>query len=262
MNILLISKTQIVIQIFDLICKKLDYSFSVMNNNDVKNRYDMIILDTEFIDDRFNIIKQLTNSIGAISNEELSSYNSEYFSINRPFLPTELLEILKEQEQIIKNNKEKESSYPSDEEYFDDTTEEVAAFVDSLADDIAYENEEEDDESIVTLESLYDGGVLDSLELNKISDMLHQNQINPTSYPNSIELEETDFRELSEIIDDALDEVKGYEFSLNSEPIHLVLNNYNIDELKPLLKKFDQQVIDKLSSGETIDLKLSLKATN
>ena len=258
MNILLISKTQIVIQIFDLICKKLNYSLTVMDNNDVKDRYDIIILDTEFIDDRFNIIKQLSKRIGAISNDELSSYSCEYFLINRPFLPNELFEILKEQHELILNKKEDFASV-QDEEYFDETTEEVAAFVDSLGDDMMGDNYEEDDESIVTLESLNMGGVLDGLELNKINDILHQNQIKLT-YPDEIELEENDWRELSEIIDDALDEVKGYEFSLSNDPINLVLNHYHIDELRPLLQKFDQSVIDKLSNGETIDLKLSLKA--
>lgn len=261
MNILLVSKTQIVIQIFELICKKLDYQLSVTSNNDVKNRYDIIVLDTEFIDDRFNIIKQLCQSIGAITNEELSSYNSEYFRINRPFLPTELLDIFKEEaEKIESRNNEKTKL--SNDDFFDDTTDEIASFVDSLADDIALENETEDDESIVTLESLNNGGVLDSLELNKINDILHKNQINLSSYDSDVQLEESDFRELSEIIDDALDEVKGYEFSLTNEPINLVLTHYHIDELRPLLQKFDQHIIDKLSNGETIDLKLSLKATH
>lgn len=260
MNILLISKTQIVIQIFELICKKLNHNLSITNNNDVKNRYDIIVVDTEFIDDRFNIIKQLSKSIGAISNEDLSAYTSEYFLINRPFLPTQLLEILKEQEEKIKNIKDETLVEAPTDDYFDDTTEEVAAFVDSLADDLAFDGDE-DDESIVTLESLNDGGVLDSLELNKINNILDQNKIS-FAQQDEVELEEEDWKELSEIIDDALDEVKGYEFSLTNEPLNLVLNNYHIDELRPLLEKFDQNIIDKLSNGETIDLKLSLKAKN
>ena len=260
MNILLISKTQIVIQIFELICKKLNHNLSITNNNDVKNRYDIIVVDTEFIDDRFNIVKQLSKSIGAISNEDLSAYTSEYFLINRPFLPTQLLEILKEQEEKIKNVQEETLVQAPIDDYFDDTTQEVAAFVDSLADDLALDNDE-DDESIVTLESLNDGGVLDSLELSKINNILDQNKIS-FAHQDEVELEEEDWKELSEIIDDALDEVKGYEFSLTNEPLNLVLNNYHIDELRPLLEKFDQNIIDKLSNGETIDLKLSLKAKN
>lgn len=260
MNILLISKTQIVIQIFELICKKLDYTLSIVDHNDIKHKYDIIVVDTEFIDDRFNIIKQLSKAIGAITNEDLSMYNSDYFVINRPFLPTQLLEILKEQEELIKDYKEETYSV-TDDDYFDDTTHEVASFVESLADDIAMENSDEEDESIVTLESLNNGGVLDNLELNKIHDILQQNQ-RSFGFQEDVVLEETDWQELTDIIDDALDEVKGYEFSLSNEPLHLILNNYHIDELRPLLKKFDQNIIDKLSNGETIDLKLSLKAKN
>jgi hypothetical protein len=39
----------------------------------------------------------------------------------------------------------------------------------------------------------------------------------------------------------------------------LVLSNFSINELRPLLEKFDQTVIDKLSSGETVNVKMSLK---
>ena len=258
MNLLLISKTPIVIQIFELVCKKLQYNLNITNTNDVKNHYDIIVVDNEFVDDRFNIIRQLCKSIGAISNDDLSQYTSKYFSIKRPFLPMQLLEILQSQEHSVNNYKDESLLNYNEEELMDETTQEVAAFVDSLGDDLGFENED-DDESIVTLESLNDGGVLDSFELSKINSILTQNPAH-ASYEENIELEEHDWRELSDIIDDALDEVKGYEFSITNEPINIVLNHYHMEELRPLLEKFDQHVIDKLSNGKTIDLKLSLKA--
>ena len=57
-----------------------------------------------------------------------------------------------------------------------------------------------------------------------------------------------------------MNEVKGYEFDLTKEPINVILTDYNIEELTPLLEKFDQTVIEKLSNGESIDVRLSLKA--
>lgn len=258
MNLLLISKTPIVIQIFELVCKKLQYNLNVTNTNDVKNHYDIIVVDNEFVDDRFNIIRQLSKSIGAITNDDLSQYTSKHFCIKRPFLPTQLLEVLKEQEIKVNNYKDDSVIDDYNEDFMDETTQEVAAFVDSLGDDLGFENEDED-ESIVTLESLNDGGVLDSFELSKINNILTQAP-SSTSYQEDIELEEHDWKELSDIIDDALDEVKGYEFSITNNPINIALNHYHMEELRPLLEKFDQHIIDKLSSGQTIDLKLSLKA--
>lgn len=254
MNILLISKTPIVLQIFELICKKMDFNLSIRHDNDVKTHFDIIVLDHEFIDDRFNIIRQLSKKIGAITNEKLSLDKSAYFLIKRPFLPTQLQQILNEQKQNI-ITEEKESKQLLQE---DETTEEIAAFVDSLADDFISDDMEED-ESIVTLDSL-GGGVLDTLELDKINTILHQNEMHKELDFSTQEIEEHDWRELADIIDDALHEVKGYEFNLTDQPLNIVLSQYNISELTPLLQKFDQNIIDKLSRGESIDLRLSLKA--
>lgn len=232
----------------------MEFTLEVRGDNDVTTKYDLIVVDEEFIDDRFNIIKQLCKKIGAITNEELSSYSSKYFKMKRPFLPMQLQEVLQEQKELI-TQEELEVNKDMVE---DESTAEIAEFVDSLADDIIADEDYGDDESIVTLESLNDGGVLDSFELGKINDILQQNDQKP-EFHNSIEMEEHDWKELSEIIDDALDEVQDYEFSITNEPLNLVLNNYNIEELKPLLQKFDQRIIDKLASGDSIDLRLSLK---
>ena len=104
------------------------------------------------------------------------------------------------------------------------------------------------------------GGVLDSSELNKINDILHEDEIY-----NGITLEKRDWKDISSIIDDALEEVKEYEFDLKNEPMktyNLVLSKYGIDELRPLLEKFDQTIIDKIASGQTIDLRVSLRDIN
>ncbi len=133
----------------------------------------------------------------------------------------------------------------------------LASYVESLADDVALNIEEENDESIVTIASLNNGGVLDFNELDKISDILHDDDVQ-----NEVVVDENDWKDISEIIDDALNEVKEYEFEVEHnehEPIKVLLNNYNISELKPFLQKFDQRVIDRLSSGEDVDITLCLK---
>ena len=122
------------------------------------------------------------------------------------------------------------------------------SFVDDMVDDMVDENE---DESIISLSALQKGGVLDNLELNKINTILKDDkkQIN----------DEADWKDISEIIDEALDEVKDYEFSLDNNKYHLVLNRFKIDELKPLLTKLDQNLIDRLASGESVDINISIK---
>lgn len=260
MNLLLITKTKMIIKIFDLICTKLDIKLGVQDNTEVSGRFDFIIVDQDLIDDRFNIIKQLANKIGAISNEELPFDKSRDFLIPRPFLPHDLQNILNEQIEFIKEEKRVEKI---EVKKYDEDEEDMTAFIETLADDIAEDIEDESDESIVSIASLRDGGVLDKSELGKIHSILEENEIQNEilkQYQDD-EMDENDWKDLSEIIDDALNEVSDYEFDVNyQEPVKLILNQYNIEELKPLLNKFNQTIIDKLSQGETIDLKLSLKA--
>lgn len=263
MNLLLITKTKMIIKIFDLICTKLDIKLGVQDNTEVSGRFDFIIVDQDLIDDRFNIIKQMASKIGAITNEELPFDKSRDFLIPRPFLPHDLQNILKEQIEFINDEKKLERVEVKKYDDYDEVEDDMTAFIETLADDIADDIEDESDESIVSIASLRDGGVLDKSELGKIHSILEENEIQNQilkEYQDD-EMDENDWKDLSEIIDDALNEVSDYEFDLNyQEPVKLVLNHYNIEELKPLLTKFNQSIIDKLSQGETVDLKLSLRA--
>ncbi len=255
MNLVLITNTQIVVKIFSLVCKKLDLNLSIRNNLDIKEDVEIIVVDEEFINDDFNKLKVHTKKLGAITAEELSFDKSRDFIITRPFLPAKLAEILKDEIEYIKED----STTHQDIRNSINEEEVITNYVESLADDVAYDIQEDNDESIVTIASLNSGGVLDNLELHKISDILHDDDIQ-----NQVVVEKQDWKDISEIIDDALNEVKEYEFSMDydtskPEPIRLLLNNYNIDELRPFLQKFDQNVIDRLSNGEDVDVTLCLK---
>lgn len=268
MNLLLICETAIIEHIFSLICKKLNVNLTIEKTNNVSEKFDLIIIDQNFIDDKFNIIKQFSKKLGAISSEELPFDKARDFIIPRPFLPTKLELLLKEQIDIINEEKENDrisqsrantrtdftnNEYEEDEE----VTIPITDYVASLADESYLDLEDENDESIVSLEQSNMGGILDLSELSKINDILREDNIQ-----NEINLEKNDWKNISDIIDEALDEVKEYEFSLQEaehKPYNLVLNNFHINELRPLLEKFDQSVIDKLSSGESVDVRLSLK---
>lgn len=260
MNLTLVSKTPMVMKIFTLVSNKLNINLIIKDNIEIEDENDFIIVDEEFINDEFNNLRKYTKKLAAITSDELPFNKTRDFIVNRPFLPTTLEEMLSEQIEFIKEDEKTiAKEVPDDLSSFDIESEEqiITDYVDSLVDDVAYNIEEENDESIVTLASLNDGGILDNLELNKISDILHDDDIQ-----NEVSVDENDWKDITDIIDEALSEVKDYEFDLEAEsraPIRLLLNNYNIDELKPFLQKFDQSVIDRLSNGEDVDVTLSLK---
>lgn len=259
MDLVLITKTPIIEKIFRLVCKKLDLAVIVKDNLlfEKEEIFDLIIVDEEFINDDFNNLKRNTKKLAAITSEELPFEKSRDFIIKRPFLPTALEDMLAEQIEYIKEDettKDDVRNAANEEEI-------VSNYVESLADDVAFNIEEDNDESIVTIASLKDGGILDNSELSKITDILQDEEIEK-----ELQVSENDWKDINEIIDDALSEVSDYEFDLSenetkdtSSPIQVLLNNYSLEELKPFLQKFNQNVIDRLSNGEDIDVRLSLK---
>ena len=254
MKLLLICKTPIVIKIFTLVLKKLNIILTVQSDNFVDEKFDIIVVDSDFVDDRFNTNKQFCSKIGAISSQDLPFDKSRDFIIPRPFLPAQLQEIL--EEVMAKINSDLAQHIIEQTKYnARATTDDVVSYVNSLADDIANDIENENDESIVSFASLKKGGVLDSKELGKIQSLL---DIEPIL--NEVEMNEEEWLDLSEIIDKALEEVKEYEFDLSdSGAITLVLNRFTMEELKPLLLKLNQNSIDKLTTGGSIHLELKLK---
>ncbi len=258
MRILLICETAIIEHIFKLVCKRLHIKLTIQRTTSVNASFDLIIIDQSFIDDKFNTIKQFSNKLGAISSEELPFDKSRDFIIPRPFLPTKLEAILIEQIEYIKEERDKELNIKSSHDDYTEDEEVIIPitkkYIESLDNDSFIS---EDDESIVNTNSLNIGGILDNKELVKINDLLREEVIQ-----NEINLEKSDWKDIAAIIDDALEEVKEYEFDLTQVPTkryNLLLNNYHINELRPLLEKFDQTVIDKLAAGESVDITLTLK---
>lgn len=259
MKLLLICNTPIIEHIFSLVCKRLNILLTVQKTNDVLQKYDFIIIDQPFLDNTFSKIKKMSLRLGVISAEELSFDKPRDFLIPRPFLPTKLEAILKDEISIFKEEQKNIYTPPNfieDSEDYEIVTP-LTDFINDDLDDTFFEtlldDELEDDESIVSLSALKQGGVLDTKELNKINLFLDDDK------PASNELNESDWKDIGEIIDDAIEEVKEYEFDLNSNKYSLVLSKFKIEELKPLLVKLDQTIIDRLTKGESIDIKISMK---
>lgn len=274
MKLLLLCDTVIIEHIFSLVCKRLNIELTAQKTTIVNENYDFVIVDQTFIDDKFNSYKQYSKRLGAISSEELSFDKSRDFIIPRPFLPTQLENLLKEQIEAMKDDElsysRKVPTYSSYDDEDEEYTVPVVNFINNnldnnpfpkveLEEDNSYNEDDFDfnDESIVNITGLKNGGILDSNELSKINNILREEKIH-----NEIELEKNDWKDISSIIDEALDEVREYEFELTGkqeESYNLVLNKFNIEELRPFLEKFDQTIINRLVSGEIVDVKISLK---
>lgn len=268
-KVLLICDTTIIEHIFALVCKKMNIDLTIQKSTIVNEEYDFIIVDQAFIDDNFNNYKQYTKRLGAISSEELSFSKARDFIVPRPFLPTKLEAILNEQIETLYDD---ELNYSRRASIYNNFEEEDKTFIiqknsilnDNIfnSDNIVDEEMSNDefafiDESLVNISSLNNGGILDNNELNKINNILKEEKIQ-----NEIELEKSDWKDISSIIDDALEEVREYEFDLvhnDTKIYNLVLNKFDIEELKPFLEKFNQNVINRLVSGEVVDVKISLK---
>jgi len=287
--LILISKKPIVIQIFTLVCKKLKIKLEVLNEAQVDHEVDILVVDSDFIDDRFNILKRYTSLIGAISKEDLPFELANDFLIPLPFLPSSLQDILERQLKIL-DKKTSSKVYVKNISQPDDTTgqninlndkeknkDEVApamefleSLADNIADDIDQDTKQQDDESIITLQPITnDGGVLDEQEINNIKQMI---DTQPKQEQKVTELEdyfkdpnhqqEENWQDLSSIIDQAIAEIsttdKLYEDIPEDMPIKLVLNQFELEQITPLLNILDQKIIDKLADGQKINIQLEL----
>lgn len=271
MKLLLICNTPIIEHIFALVCKRVNIDLTIEKSTKIKDKFDFIVVDQPFIGKDFILLKKYTKSLAAISSEELNYDMPKEFMIPRPFLPTKLEIILKEQMEALKYRLENDHNLDAfiddnrlevedikeddlDEKVEDRLSEDFfETLIDDDFDDSFFTQDENEDESIVSLDAIRQGGVLDSNELKKINSFLSDNK------KEEEKLENIDWKDISQIIDDALEEVKDYEFDAVQEDYHLILNRYKMDDLKPLLTKLNQDLIDRLAKNETVNIKISLK---
>lgn len=277
-NIILITKETVIIKIFTLICTKYNHNLIIADTNYISQEADLIIVDKPFIDDHFNLIKQYSKRLGAITNEDLPFEKAKDFVINRPFLPSQLETILNEQIKIIKEKElhdkqhalysKNNTSQPIHQEEENLDNDPSIVYLNDLADEIANSMEEdEDEECIIKLDPFEQKTktVLDTDELTKIQKMLQANEqlFKKINISSAQDLSKEDWHDLAQIIDKAIDDVKEYEFTHsddeNARTIELTLNKFAMNELRPLLEKLDQNIIDHLIDGNDVNLHIKLK---
>ena len=264
MNLLLISQTTIIKQIFNLVSTKLDIALTISDINISHKMFDIIIIEDNLLDDQFPL-QEYAKRLGIISKDQTLYINKSDFVLPKPFLPSTLASTLENQINSLKNHlktKIEDENIIKKVQNDEQETTDAVEFIESLANDISDEIIEESDESIVSPTFMQDGGILDSSELSKIQDMLVDNPLEQSQEVPSIEEsnnEEVDeWIDLSDIIDKAIDEVREYNFDTNT-PIKLILNDYSMQEVSPLLNKLDQSIIDALTNGEEITIQLKVE---
>ena len=258
-TITLITNTNIINKIFTLVCTKLEISLDIQeNDNNIKSTDILIIDDNLFNADNIIRYKSISSNISIITKEKIYEYEA-FNIIKKPFLPS----LLTEQLENIINNLDKKNEIKQKTSYednsIDDGVNDLVDFIDSIEEDKLNINDDIED-IYVSKEDLGHGGVLDKEELDILHDMISDSneQIEELDEIKIIE-DKNDWLELSEIIDKAIDDVQAID--LNDELV-LILNQYSMDELSPLLNKLNQDCIDKLSAGQELLLKIKLKNSN
>ena len=264
-SLILVSKKPIIVQIFTLVCKKLNIKLEVLDEVQIDHKVDIIIIDTDFIDDRFDIVKSYAKIMGAISKDKLPFGSANDFIIPLPFLPSSLEQILETQLDILKKRINAKTyitnvEVEEKEEHPFDETEPAVEYLEGLADDIAFNMDEENDDSIVPLTALNNGGILDMKELSNIQNiMTSTNEVKKEDFdPDNVD---EDWMDLSSIIDQAIVEVNTVSdiyTKFDDKPIQVYLNDFELEELTPLLNKLDQNIIDSLTDGCEINLQIKL----
>ncbi|MBI3873743.1 MAG: hypothetical protein HY307_01825 [Arcobacter sp.] len=275
-NIALISNTEIINKIFTLIANKLMVNLKIYRTANIVQNVDLIIVDDFFLNE--NIIKLRANcdTLVILKNDSQPESNFD-FVIEKPFLPSTLSvnleKILKNIEQnsipthhqsnISKENissyqnlENNQTIYKSSEPTNEEITNDLSSFISNMIDEIDEEKHYNSDDLTVTKEQLGHGGVLDKDELSKLYDMINDDSSSGDFLKNTEQKD--DWIELSDIIDQAIDDLATYNFKEN-KPIKLILNQYSMDELSPLLKQLNQNIIDSLSDGNEITLQLRLE---
>ena len=240
-DIILITKEQIIKHIISLVVKKNDLDILILEKCDKCEETKIIIVDEE--NNFSNNLFDYTNSIILLTTKNLSDISKYSAIIKKPFLPKVIEKaILDNLSNIIKIPKES----------IEDDANDLVEYIDNLEN----ENEDEDNQEVlIPKETLDKGGVLDTQELNELSKLVDDNikTIEPEE-----KKEETNLDELSKIIDNAIEELKIENKEIKDE-YKLNLNSFTFKELKPLLTKLDQKIIDKLVLGEKINLILEVK---
>jgi len=253
-NITLITNTDIIKQIFTLVCNKLSLNLEIHSDDININKTDILIYeDIKYEKDNIIRYKSMCESLAVIAKQRVYEYEGA-FLIQKPFLPSQLVNYISELVDSLKTKTQVQTQNVSKIEDMSGEVDDLVDFIDSI-DEFKDESYSDEEDIEIKASDLGHGGVLDQKELDKLHDIISDNDANRIE-DIGLETNNDDWLELNDIIDDVIDDI-GDENIQDEDELLLVLNKFTMDELAPLLNKLDQDSIDKLSTGT--DLKITLR---
>ena len=256
-NIALISKTEIINKIFTLIANKLMVNLRIYSNTSITNHFDLIVVDNVLSDHNLSNLRSYSNTLVLLKDDNLEEINYD-FVIEKPFLPSTLNNSLEKILKTVDDSKETKNCqtiYSSSEPTNSQISDDLANLINDMIGEFDEINQNSDADLVVKKEQLGHGGILDKDELSRLSSMINEGTNGYSSH--KIKSKKDNWNELSEIIDQAIDDLPEYEYD-EVKPTELILNKYSLDELSPLLKQLNKNMVDNLAEGNEIILKIRL----
>jgi len=185
MKLLLINKNPVVSRMMMMSVPKA--GFEIEECDDVyhlpSGNYDVVVIDDEMYDENFlNVVKQNLKyyQIGLVTSSKNVNASEFDFLLSKPFLPTDLIEILRKIKTDIESQKEQVPLFQEEEKKeeispFDMFMEEEAPQTEPI--ESIVQIEEEPEESPFVSEDLEKSGVLDEEDLHEVSKLLEEKEI-------------------------------------------------------------------------------------
>ncbi len=185
MKLLLINKNPVVSRMMMMSVPKA--GFEIEECEDVyhlpSGNYDVVVIDDEMYDENFlNVIKQNLKyyQLGLVTSSKNINASEFDFLLSKPFLPTDLIEILRKiktdiesQKEQVPLFKEEEKEEPSPFDMFMEEESTPAEPQESIV-----QIEEEPEESPFVTEDLGKSGVLDEGDLHEVTQLLEEKEEN------------------------------------------------------------------------------------
>ena len=172
MKLLLINKNPVVSRIINLSASKTDFEVEECANIYAlpKGEFEVVIIDEMYDSSFLNEIKENVKyyQIGIITSLKNAAFEEFDFALTKPFLPTDLVELLRKAKAKVEFSKREEKA----------KVEEIAAarpMLPAKEEQIVEVEEEEEEEPFVSQEEIQEeGGVLDKEELVKVQELLEK----------------------------------------------------------------------------------------
>ncbi len=195
MKLLLINKNPVVSRMMMMSVPKA--GFDIETCEDVyqlpSGNYDVVVIDDEMYDENFlQVIKQNLKyyQLGLISASKSAPSEEFDFVLSKPFLPTDLIEILRKIKTDIESQKEQVPLYKEEKKEepasspFDMFMEEEKQSEEPI--ESIVEIQEEPEESPFVTEEMQKSGVLDENEVQEVNELLEEKDIVSPETPESI----------------------------------------------------------------------------